>query len=435
MFHFTRNHFRTTRMSTRATPSSTQSTGQPRDASADVLISGGGLVGQVLALALARHGLSSIMVDPADPIASLAPHFDGRASAIASAPWKMLQAIGLGDALRAHGCPIERIWVSDGLQPGEIDFAPPGDEPLGVMFENRQLRRALADGVAACDAIDLRAPARTQNIERAPNRVTLTLADGSRLSAPLIAVCEGRGSATRDAAGIPLARWSYHHGAMIGAFAHAEPHENVAYEIFYPSGPFAILPLNDLPDGRHRSAFVWSVQEADAPAYMRLGPRGYRAELLRLMGGILGEVEEIAPRALFPLSFQRATQITADRMALVGDSAHAIHPIAGQGFNLGLRDVAALVEILVDGARLGMDLGDAQLLERYSRWRGLDNLSVAAATDILTRLFGVPGKGASLLRRAGMAGVQKLHPLKGFFMDEARGEGGDLPKLLAGALV
>ena len=216
----------------------------------------------------------------------------------------------------------------------------------------------------------------------------MTLADGSRLSAPLIAVCEGRGSATRDAAAIPLARWSYHHGAMIGAFAHAESHENVAYEIFYPSGPFAILPLNDLPDGRHRSAFVWSVDESDAPAYMRLGPRGYRAELLRLMGGILGEVEEIAPRALFPLSFQRATQITAERMALVGDSAHAIHPIAGQGFNLGLRDVAALVEILVDGARLGMDLGDAQLLERYSRWRGLDNLSVAAATDI-----NVPGLG------------------------------------------
>ncbi|MEQ1688602.1 MAG: FAD-dependent monooxygenase [Sphingopyxis sp.] len=414
-----------------------------RDTQADVLISGGGLVGQMLALSLAHHGLTSIVVDPANPATVLAPEFDGRASAIASGPWKMMEAIGLGPALQDHGCPIERIWVSDGLKPGELDFAAkPEDGPLGIMFENRRMRLAFTAACAAHDLIDYRAPVTTASIERGPHGVTLALTDGSVLSAPLIAVCEGRRSPTRDAAGITLARWSYGHGAMIGAFAHEAAHENVAYEIFYPEGPFAILPLNDLAGAdddrlqgsrwRHRSAFVWSSHESISPTYLKLGPRGYRAEVLKKMGGILGDIEEIAPRGLFPLTYQRAGAIVADRMVLVGDSAHGIHPIAGQGFNLGLRDVATLVEVLVDGARLGLDLGDAHLLERYGRWRGLDNLSVAAATDGLVHLFGIPGKAASAVRRLGLAGVQRADLLKSFFMAEARGETGDVPKLLAG---
>ena len=417
-----------------------ESTQSPRNAtgnaSADVLISGGGLVGQTLALALAAHGLSSIVVDPVSPATTLAPQFDGRASAIASGAWKMMQAIGLGDYLDGHGCPIERIWVSDGLKPGELDFAPPAEDGfLGLMFENRRMRLAMAEGVAASTLIDYRAPVQTVSIERGEHRTTLTLADGSVLTAPLLAVCEGRKSATREAAGIKLAKWDYHHGAMIGAIAHEAPHENVAYEIFYPEGPFALLPLNDMADGRHRCAFVWSTHIDVAPAFMKLGPRGYKAELMKRMGGILGDIEEIAPRSIYPLSFQHCAKITDQRMVLVGDSAHGIHPIAGQGFNLGLRDVATLVEVLVDGARLGQDLGDAQLLERYERWRGLDNLSVAAATDGLTRLFGIPGKTASAVRRFGLAGVQKSGLMKSFFMREARGETGDLPKLLAGATV
>lgn len=403
---------------------------------ADVLISGGGLVGQMLALSLAHHGLSSIMVDPADPVTVLNPTFDGRASAIASAQWKMMEVIGLGDALEPYGCPIRHIWVSDGLKPGELEFATGEDEPfLGIMFENRRMRLALSQAVANCDLIDSRAPVKTASIERGEFGVTLTLEDGSVLTAPLLVVAEGRRSSTRDAAGIPLAQWSYHHGAMIGAFSHTESHDNIAYEIFYPEGPFAILPLNDLEDGRHRSAFVWSTHEDKAPAFMKLGARGYKAELMKKMGGILGDIEEIAPRGLFPLSYQRATQLTADRMALVGDSAHGIHPIAGQGFNLGIRDVAALVEVLVEGSRLGLDLGDAALLERYNRWRSLDNLSVGMATDVLTRMFGVPGKAASAVRRFGLAGVQRVTPFKSFFMNEARGETGDLPKLLAGLSV
>ena len=408
----------------------------PRDAHADVLISGGGLVGHTLALALAAHGVSSIVVDPADPVTVLAPAFDGRVSAIGSANWKMFEAIGLAPHREEHGCPINRIWVSDGLKPGELDFAPQSQDGfLGIMLENRRMRLGLAQAVAAHPLVDDRAPVTTASITRDAHRATITLTDGSTLTAPLLCVCEGRRSPTRDAAGITLAKWSYHHGAMIGAIAHEHPHEHVAYEIFYPEGPFALLPMNDLPDGRHRSAFVWSAHEDRSPAFMKLGPRGYKAELMQRMGGILGDIEEVAPRGLFPLTFQRASHITAERMALVGDSAHGIHPIAGQGFNLGLRDVATLVEVIVDGARIGLDLGDAQLLARYQRWRGLDNLSVAWSTDTLTRLFGVPGRTASAVRRIGLGGVQRMGWLKDFFMNEARGENGDLPRLLQGAMV
>lgn len=417
-------------------PVTTPAASAPRNAHADVLISGGGLVGHSLALALATHGLTSIVVDPADPAKTLAADFDGRASAIASGAWKMMEAIGLAPRLEGHGCPIERIWVSDGLKPGELDFAAPeGDGFLGIMFENRRMRSALAEAASDHALIDNRAPVNTASIVRDEHGATLTLTDGSVLTAPLLAVCEGRRSSTRDAERMMMAQWSYHHGAMVGAIAHEHSHEQVAYEIFYPEGPFALLPLNDLPDGRHRCAFVWSVHEKDAPAFMKLGPRGYKAEMQKRMGGILGDIEEIAPRSVYPLSFQHTAKLTAQRMVLVGDSAHGIHPIAGQGFNLGLRDVATLAEVLVDAARLGLDLGDAQVLERYERWRGLDNLAVAAATDGLTRLFGVPGKAASAIRRFGLAGVQRSGLAKQFFMAEARGETGDLPKLLAGMTV
>lgn len=408
----------------------------PADARADVLISGGGLIGMTLALALARHQISSIVVDPLAPSEVLAPEWDGRASAIASASHRMLDAIGVARRLEGHGCAIRKIWVSDRLRPGELDFtAPDDDDPLGIMYENRQLRLALTTAIAEEPLIDMRAPVTTASLTRDAHRATVTLTNGSVLSAPLLAVCEGRRSSTREATGIKVAQWSYRHGAMVGAISHAEAHENVAYEIFYPEGPFAILPLNDLPDGRHRSGFVWSVSEDDAPAYMKLGPRGFAAELEKQMGGILGAVELIAPRATYPLGFHHAAQITANRLALVGDAGHGIHPIAGQGFNLGLRDVAALTEVLVEGARLGLDFGDAALLERYQRWRAADTLSLSVGLDVLTRLFGVPGRTASAVRRIGLAGVQRAGLLKDFFMSEARGESGGAPRLLAGELV
>lgn len=403
---------------------------------ADVIIIGGGLIGLTQALALAAHDITSHVIDRADPEAMLAAGFDGRTSAISSSSMKMLEALGLGDALVGKGCPIGQIWVSDGLKPGALDFVPGSDDGyLGQMFENRLLRRTLYEAAQANDAIQLHMPVAISSKHRDAVGVTVKLEGGEVLTADLAIVAEGRQSQTRDEAGIKIAHWQYRHSAMVGAIFHEKPHGNIAYEIFYPSGPFAVLPMLDSDDGRHRSAIVWSVDEADAPGYLKLSPRGYSAELAKAMGGILGEVELAAPLSTYKLGFHHAGAITAERLVLIGDSAHGIHPIAGQGLNLGLRDVASLTEVLVDGARLGLDLADTQLLERYARWRGIDTLMVAMSTDSLNRLFSIPGKTASAVRRFGMGLVQRTAPAKAFFMAEARGESGDLPKLLKGVAV
>ncbi len=398
----------------------------------DVIILGGGLVGSTLALALAASGLSAAVIDPADPAVTLAPGFDGRASAIASASGRMLEAIGIAPALAGQGCAIRQIRVSDGLEPGALDFVPAADDgALGTMYENKLLRRALFDAATASPRIDLRMRTRAVSVERGPHGVTATLDDGGTLTAPLLVAAEGRNSPTRAAAGINVARWSYDHAAIVGAFHHERPHGEVAYEIFYPAGPFALLPLVDDAVG-HRSAIVWSVKADHGPGLVKLSDRAFLAEARARMGGFLGELSAASPRASYPLGFHHAARITADRLVLVGDAAHGIHPIAGQGLNLGFRDVAALAEVLVEGKRLGLDLGDAQLLARYQRWRGLDTLAVAAATDGLTRLFGVPGRTASAVRRFGISAVNAIPPLKDRFMAEARGESGQLPRLLQG---
>lgn len=399
---------------------------------ADAIILGAGLVGSALAVALDAHGLSTIAIDPADPAVILAADFDGRASAIASAPWRMLQAIGVGDRLAEFGCPIEGIRVSDGLDPGALDFTPgEGDGALGRMFENRRLRGALFAAAQAAPGVDLRMKTRATAVERGPHRVTATLSSGETVTAPLLIAAEGRHSPTREAAGLKVARWSYDHAALVTSVHHAESHANIAYEIFYPAGPFAILPLNDDAEG-HRSAIVWTVAQADAPGLLKLGERGFLAELSKRMGGFLGELSRSTRRFSYPLGFHHAARIVADRLALIGDAAHGIHPIAGQGVNVGFRDVAALVEVLVEGKRIGLDLGDPQLLARYDRWRSLDTFMVSVATDGLTRLFGIPGKGASAVRRLGLSAVQKFPPLKDRFMAEARGESGAVPRLLQG---
>jgi 2-octaprenyl-6-methoxyphenol hydroxylase len=398
---------------------------------ADVIILGGGLVGASLAIALDVHGLTSIVIDPADPAVVLAAGFDGRASAVASASHQMLDAIGVGADLAGRGCAIAAIRVSDGLAPGALDFATGDDAPLGVMYENRLLRQVLQARAGAAGGIDLRMKCRAVAVDRHDAGVTVTLDTGDVVTAPLLVAAEGRNSPMRQAAGIRIANWQYHHNAIITAFHHERPHDNTAYEIFYPAGPFAILPLPP-QGGINRSALVWTVAEKDAAGMLKLSDRGFLAEAEKRMGGFLGTLSSLSPRSTYPLGFHHAARITADRLALVGDAGHGIHPIAGQGLNLGFRDVATLVEVLVEGKRLGLDLGDPQLLQRYERWRGVDTLMVAVATDGLNRLFGIPGKTASAVRRFGLGAVQKLPPLKARFMAEARGESGDLPRLLQG---
>ncbi|MET0372511.1 MAG: UbiH/UbiF/VisC/COQ6 family ubiquinone biosynthesis hydroxylase [Sphingobium sp.] len=398
----------------------------------DVIILGGGLVGLTLGIALSSHGVRCAVIDPANPVETSAAGFDGRVSAISSTSWAMLSALHVTDHLEGKGCPIERIWVSDGLSPGALDFAPDGDDgAMGTMVPNRDLRVALEQ--AARDAAHLTRfqPDRALHVDRTVDGVTMTLASGQSIHGALLVAAEGRNSPTREAAGIRTTRWQYRHTAMVTAIDHAIPHANTAYEIFYPGGPFALLPM--LPGTR--SAIVWTVPTDEAPAMLKLSERAWLAEAQKRIGSFLGEISLAGPRSSYPLGFHHAAHITGTRLALVGDSAHAIHPIAGQGLNLGFRDVAALVEVLVDGMRLGLDPGDAQLLARYQRWRGLDALSVSVAMDGLVRLFDVPGKLPSLVRRAGLAAVQRVGPLKNRFMAEARGQSGALPKLLSGEMV
>ncbi len=408
----------------------------PETQKADIIIIGGGLNGFAQALAFAAHGVTCHLVDRADPASMLAPDFDGRVSAISSSSMKMLHALGLGPALEGKGCPIEQIWVSDQLKPGALDFVPDaGDGYLGVMIENRLIRQALLEEAQKYPEITLHMPMEIASSRIEEAGVEMQLKSGARLAASLLVVAEGRRSASRDAAGIRLTEWDYQHEAMVTAIVHEKPHGNIAYEIFYASGPFAILPMLDDDEGQHRSAIVWSVSRRDAMAYRKLSSRAMAHEIEKAMGGMLGAIRMNAPVSSYPLGFQHANRITDRRMALIGDSAHGMHPIAGQGLNLGLRDVAALAQVVVEGMRLGLDPGDAQLLDRYARWRSLDIQSVMMATDTLNKLFGIPGKAASAARRAGLAAVQRIKPVKDFFMAEARGESGDLPKLLMGLQV
>jgi 2-octaprenyl-6-methoxyphenol hydroxylase len=396
----------------------------------EILILGGGLVGLTLALALDKHGIATIVVDPADPAKTLSDSFDGRASAVASASWRMLEAIGIADQLGPHGCPIRRIEVRDGLSRECLDFTPK-DDALGTMVENRILRRVLHDAAKAAAHIDLRQPAQAVSVVRDGGGVKATLDDGIIVKADLLVAAEGRNSPTRATAGIRIANWKYDSAAIISAFDHSIPHDNVAHEIFYPQGPFALLPM--LPC--NRSALVWTVDAKDAAGVMALSDHAFAVEAQKRTGDILGNLSAAAPRSTWPLGFHHAAQITGERLALVGDAAHGIHPIAGQGLNLGFRDVAALTEVLVEGSRIGLDFGDTQLLARYQNWRSIDALSVSVATDGLNRLFAIPGKPARAVRRFGLNAVQKIKPLKSFFMAEARGESGAVPKLLQGVAV
>ncbi|HST36695.1 MAG TPA: FAD-dependent monooxygenase [Allosphingosinicella sp.] len=400
---------------------------------ADVIILGGGLVGLTLALALDKHGLRTIVVDPADPATQIAPSYDGRATAVSSSSWRMLEAIGVAERLQGVTCHIRAIRVSDGLKPGGIAFEPGADDdPLGIMVENRLLRAALRDCALDAGAVELRMLSKPVEVVRDGVGARVTLTDGRSIGAPLVIGAEGRNSPSREAADIPIAQWRYDHVAIVATVTHERAHEETAYEIFYPAGPFAILPMLAGEDGKPRSAIVWSVKARDAAPTLGLPERALTHEIEKRMGGFLGPVMLAGPRFSYPLGFHHAARITDTRFALIGDAAHGIHPIAGQGLNLGFRDAAALAEVLVEGARLGLDLGDAQLLARYQRWRSLDTFMVALATDSLTRLYGVPGKAASAVRRFGMGAVQRIGPLKERLMAEARGESGEMPLLLRG---
>jgi len=408
---------------------------------ADVIIAGAGLTGATLGLALASAGLKPILVDPQPFEAQLAPTFDGRASAIAFSSFRQWRALGLGDTLAPQAQRIEQILVTDGRGPGASAAAPGGaflhfdaaeiaaraeGEPLGYMLENRVSRAALAEAVNRA-GLQVLAPARVAAVAFGPAAAEVTLADGRRLAAPLVVGAEGRGSVVREAAGIETLGWGYGQSGVVATVALERDHRGVAYEYFLPSGPFAILPLTE-----RRASLVWTESARRGEALREARGEVFHAHLRRRFGDFLGRVEAVGPRFVYPLAIQLATDLVAPRTALVGDAAHAIHPLAGQGLNLGLKDAAALAEVLAEAMRLGEDIGSAVVLERYARWRRLDNIAVSLACDGFNRLFSNDNPLLRTARGAGLAAVNRIGPMRRFFMQEAGGALGDLPRLLKG---
>lgn len=386
----------------------------------DIAVAGGGMVGICLAVGLAGIGARVALVERR-PIAQLAES-DGRGSAIAAASQRLLQGLGLWAQLAPDAQPIREIRVADGGAFLHFDHGEMDEGPLGWIVENAAIRRALACALSRSDALvfeGARAAAKGEGI--------LALDDGTSLQARLVIAADGRESPLRTAAGIETLRWSYPQTAIVCAVAHELPHRGVAYEHFMPAGPFAILPMT----GR-RSSIVWTERAERAPAYLSLDADAFAEELSRRFGGFLGRVTPIGGRWSYPLSVVHARRYVAPRLALAGDSAHAIHPIAGQGFNIGLRDVAALAEVVADALRLGLDPGDDAALARYERWRRADNLAMLSMTDALNRLFSNDIPPIRLLRRLGLSAVGRAGPLRRLFMRHAMGLANDLPRLARG---
>ncbi|MEO7027262.1 MAG: UbiH/UbiF/VisC/COQ6 family ubiquinone biosynthesis hydroxylase [Caulobacteraceae bacterium] len=410
-------------------------------ADADVIIVGAGMVGATLALGLAAGGLDTVLIDPQTFEVQSAPTFDGRASAISFAAFRQWRALGVAPLLEPHAERIEQIVVTDGRAPGAAaDAAIPAwlrfdateiadgadGEALGYMLENRHIRAGLAGAVAAA-GIEVLAPARVAAVEAFPGHARVILEGGRELTAPLVVGADGRGSLVRRQAGIGTMGWDYAHAGVVATVKLERDHHGVAYEHFLPSGPFAILPLT----GR-RASLVWTEAAKRGAALKEARGEVFEAHLLRRFGDFLGSVEVLGPRFVYPLSLQLADRTTAARVALIGDAAHAIHPIAGQGLNMGLKDAAALAQVLVDAVRLGEDIGAELVLERYGRWRGVDNIGLALATDLFNRLFSTDQPLIRAARGAGIALVNRIGPARRFFMREAGGAVGDLPRLLRG---
>jgi len=410
----------------------------------EVVIGGAGFAGLALAIAL-RQGLGrSFSVVVADPALERVAG-DPRASAIVAAARRLFETIGVWDKIPAQ--PILDMVVtdsrlSDAVRPTFLSFEgeiAPG-EPFAHMVENGPLLTALADK-AREEGVQLRAvavtelphpPAGGQSRRGSSHHIDVGLADGSVLSTRLLVAADGARSVIREAAGIVSHGWAYDQSAIVTTVLHERDHQGRAEEHFLPGGPFAILPLTDDPTFGHRSSIVWTEDAAEAERLVALSDDEFHEELERRFGLKLGDIKAVGPRRAHRLGLSMARAFVADRVALVGDAAHVIHPIAGQGLNMGLKDVAALAEVIVDAARLGLDPGSLAVLERYQRWRRFDTVAMGLATDGLNRLFSNHSAVLRVARDVGLGMVERLPPLKHFFIREAAGLVGEVPKLLKG---
>ena len=405
----------------------------------DVVIVGGGLAGGLAALALTRAGLDVAVIDAQDPAVLRDAAFDGRTTALAYASARLFRRLGLWSAFEADAEPILDILVTDGrakgrfsdgaVSPFHLHFDSrelEGGEPLGFIVENRALRNAIFDRIAATPAVALLAPALVERVVFENARVEARLEGGETIEAPLILAADGKNSSLRANVGIKVNQWSYPQTGIVATVSHELPHKGVAHEFFLPSGPFAILPMTE-----RRSSLVWTERKDAAPAFLALDDAAFTREIANRFGDFLGEVRLAGPRWSYPLSFHLSQRFVAPRLALIGDAARAIHPIAGQGFNLGVKDIAALCDVVEEAAGLGLDIGHLSVLQRYQRWRRFDSASLALGTDALNRLFSNDFPPLRLARDIGMGAVGRIPPLRRFFMRQAGADLGSLPPLMA----
>jgi 2-octaprenyl-6-methoxyphenol hydroxylase len=397
-----------------------------------IVIGGGAFAGLALALAL-RQGLGpEIPVIVADPALSTRPSRDPRATAIVAACRRLFEAIGAWDDVRGEAQPILDMVVTDSkledaTRPAFLNFAgdvAPG-EPFAHMVENRRLIDALVVRAEA-EGIDLRATT-VSSYDARSEGIDVTLGDGSVIAASLLVAADGAKSKLRERAGIATHGWEYDQSGIVVTVGHERDHEGRAEEHFLPAGPFAILPLSG-----KRSSLVWTERRSEAARIIGLSDEEFHGELERRFGLHLGEVKALDKPRAFPLSYFVARSFIAQRLALVGDSAHVIHPIAGQGLNMGLKDVAALAEVVVDAARLGMDIGGVDVLERYQRWRRFDTMAMGVATNSLNFLFSNQSTLLRTVRDIGLGLVDRAPPLKNLFIRQAAGLTGEIPRLLKG---
>lgn len=403
----------------------------------DIIIVGGGLNGPALALAMAQTGHRITVIDalPAETRGDAA--FDGRGYALALASQRLLSVIGVWDRVAAEAQPMLEIKVTDG-HAGQgpspffmhFDHAEIEEGPMGYMVEDRHLRPAFLDAMdAAANITQISGHAVVAQIVDAAD-VSVTLDDGVKISGRVLIGSDGRSSGTAARAGIKRTGWDYGQTALVCAIAHEKPHDGIAHQFFMPAGPLAILPLTG-----NRSSIVWSERTADAKRINALNDEGYLAALHPRFGDFLGDISLAGGRFTYSLNLTIANRFIDDRLALIGDAAHGVHPIAGQGLNAGLRDVAALAETLTMAARRGEDIGAQSVLERYQQWRRFDTTTLALATDAFNRLFSNDNALLRVGRDLGMGLVNAVPGLRRGFIREAAGLTGDLPRLMQGKAI
>ena len=404
----------------------------------DIVIVGGGLNGPALALALAQGGFRVTVFDGRPAGARADAGFDGRAYALAIASKRLLSVLGVWGAVADKTQAILQIKASDGragMGPSPFfltfDHAEIEEGPMGFMLEDRHLYAAFLAAMRAESRITLVSGESVVAQEAVTGGIVVTLASGAQISGRALIGCDGRGSGTAARAGIKRVGWGYGQTALVTAVAHTLPHNGIAHQFFMPAGPLAILPLH----GGFHSSIVWSESEATAAAIQALPDVGYLDALRPRFGDFLGEISLAGDRFTYPLSLSLAQSFVAPRLALVGDAAHGVHPIAGQGLNLGLRDVAALAQVLIEASRRGEDIGAGDVLERYQRWRRFDVTALALAMDGVNRLFSNDNPVLRAGRDLGLGIVNAIPGLRRTFIRQAAGLTGDLPKLLAGQAI